>query len=185
MRLYLVRHPPPVIDAGICYGSSDLTVLPEQHVRAAARLHGALPRQAPLFSSPLRRCAEFARVLAQELDCQQVEFDSRLAEMDFGAWEGRNWNDIGRAGIDAWCDDRLAYRPGGGESVLEVAARVEAFYRALRQRDAGQAIVVCHAGTIRMLQACARHRALADIGRHAFENCQTVGYGELRILDID
>ncbi len=175
MRLYLVRHPQPVIDAGICYGSSDLPVLAQEHERAVARLQAELPRQAHLFSSPLLRCAELAQRLARQLDCNTLVFDRRLVEMDFRNWEGRRWDDIARTEIDAWCDDPLAYRPGGGESVLEVAERVIAFYRELQQYEIAQATVICHAGTIRMLQACARHASAATVGQDAFENRSTIG----------
>jgi alpha-ribazole phosphatase len=184
MRLYLVRHPPPLVAAGICYGSSDLPVMPQEHAQAVARLHPLLPQAAAVFSSPLVRCAGLASPLAAALGSVPVQFDARLVEMDFGAWEMRGWDGIAREEIDAWCGDRLGYRPGGGETVLEVARRVTAFCRDLARRDQGHAVVVCHAGTIRMLQAAACHDKLEDIARHAFDAVGAVGYGQLHILDI-
>lgn len=184
MRLYLVRHAPPVVSTGTCYGRSDLPVLPADTAAAAERLLPQLPRDAALFSSPLVRCADLAERLSRQFNAFPVIFDTRLVEMDFGAWELRDWNDIPRTDIDAWCENRLAYRPGGGETVLEVAQRVLAFRHDLERNQVAQAVVVCHAGTIRMLQASACFESVADIARHAFGIPSTVGYGELQILDL-
>lgn len=71
--------------------------------------------------------------------------------MDFGAWELCSWPDVARAEVDAWAADLLDYRPGGGETVREVARRVQSFLDEL-QHDA---IVVCHAGTMRLMAAIA------------------------------
>ncbi len=68
--------------------------------------------------------------------------------------------------------------------MLEVAERVIAFYRELQQYEIAQATVICHAGTIRMLQACARHASAAAVGQDAFENRSTIGYGGMQILDV-
>lgn len=184
MRLYLVRHPPPVVMTGICYGSSDLPVLPEEDAAAAQRLLQQLPPSAALYSSPLARCVGLATILSRKFDTAPVIFDQRLVEMDFGAWELHDWNDIPRTEIDAWCENRLRYRPGGGETVLEVAQRVLSFRRDLEQRATREAVVVCHAGAIKMLQASACCETVADIARHAFDMRSTIGYGELQILDF-
>src|SRR5206468_1510414 len=105
--------------------------------------------------SPLRRCADLAALLP----CASRHVDVRLAEIDFGRWEMRPWDDIPRAEIDAWATDVAAYRPGGGESVLQMAARVGAFYDELLRKPYTGAIVVCHAGTMRLLAA--RHAGLS------------------------
>jgi alpha-ribazole phosphatase len=154
MRLILIRHPAPQVAAGVCYGASDVAVAPASVDAALASLLSALPADlaphAPVYSSPLRRCTALAAPLAATRG-QPLLLDARLAEMDFGAWELRPWDDIERAGIDAWTASLLDYAPGGGETVLQVAGRVAAFLHALPRGD--DAIVVCHAGTIRLLTA--------------------------------
>lgn len=189
MRLYLVRHPKPMVDASVCYGSSDIAVIPhalDQAVRGltASVALGGLPRGLVMYSSPLRRCADLAQGLAGALDCASLVFDERLAEMDFGCWELCNWDDIPRGDIDAWADDLAMYCPGGGESVIQMAARVQAFYDdvLVMGRDA---IVVCHAGTIRMLLACQGRRPLLDVALHAARHPMQIGYGEVVIVASD
>jgi alpha-ribazole phosphatase len=185
MRLYLVRHAKPVVAPDICYGRTDLLVLPERQVDTAAALISALPEHVPMFSSPLQRCAELAACLAQELHCGAPVYDSRLAEMDFGAWEMRAWKDISRSEIDAWADDMAGYRPGGGESVIQMAQRVRAFHEDLMQLRLLQdcAIVICHAGTIRLLLACQSALSLAEMALHAAQTSHKIAYGEVIILD--
>jgi len=169
MELILVRHPRPLVDAGICYGSSDLPVAQDELTRVHQSLQ--LPR-APVFSSPLQRCAALARRLSAD-----VVFDANLAEMDFGSWEGRVWDDIPRADVDAWAADLLHYRPGGGETVLEVATRVAAAVDAIRRHGAPTGIVVCHAGTIRLITALASGAPLAEAALAAAATPHRIAYG--------
>ena len=175
MELILVRHPRPLVPAGICYGSSDVAVGGEElaAVQAALKhtLH-TLPAATPLFSSPLQRCAALARLLSPS-----PVFDARLAEMDFGAWELRGWDDIGRDNVDAWAGDLLHYRPGGGETVLEVAHRVAGALASIRACGAARAVVVCHAGTIRLLQAMAGGAPLEQAAMAAAATPNRIGYG--------
>jgi alpha-ribazole phosphatase len=179
MRVILVRHPQPVVAPGLCYGSTDLAVAPDELARARAALSATLPHDAPIFSSPLRRCAE----LACRLPCTSLTFDARLAEIDFGAWEMRHWDDISRAEVDAWADDMTGYRPGGGESVLQMAVRVASFYAELQRRDHACAIVVCHAGTMRLLSACRDGLSVPDIALQAARTPHKIAYGATLVLD--
>ena len=178
MRLILVRHPQPLVAPGICYGSTDLAVTGHETARVLAALSATLPTDAALFSSPLRRCAGLARKLA----CTSLTFDARLVEMNFGRWEMRKWDDIARAEIDAWTNDVASYQPGGGESVLQMAERVAAFYRDIRQLRHNCAIVVCHAGTIRLLAACHAGLSPTDMALHAARTPHQIGYGEALVL---
>lgn len=169
-----MRHPRPLAADGICYGRSDLAPDPAElaHVHAALLAEG-LPGDAPVFSSPLRRCAQLARLLSAD-----VIFDPDLAEMDFGSWEERSWNDIPRAEVDAWAADLLHYHPGGGESVLDVARRVAAALAAIRRHGGARAFVVCHAGTMRLLASMADGTPLAQAALTAAASPHRIGYGQ-------
>ena len=184
MRLYLVRHPEPVVNANTCYGSSDVDVAPAQHERVCHALLSMLPRDAALYSSPLRRCADLARRVAPELACGNVTFDPRLAEMHFGDWELRAWADIPRPEVEAWIRDTVSYRPGGGESVLQIAERVKAFHDELLRQPHQAAAIICHAGTIRMLLGCQRGLPVFEMARYAAQVRHKIGYGEVVLLDM-
>lgn len=143
MILHLIRHPKPAIEPGICYGRLDI---PAEDPAAVARgLLGELPAGLPLWSSPLRRC----RMLAEQLS-SQPSFDERLLEMDFGSWEGRRWDDIPRAELDAWAADVAGYAPPGGESPRQLQRRALDFVAGLAVPEA---VIVTHAGVIRTLLA--------------------------------
>jgi alpha-ribazole phosphatase len=182
MRLYLVRHGRPDVAPGICYGSTDLAVSPQEHARVAAALAPLLPEQAPVFSSPLRRCSELASQLAASLRSGSVNHDARLAEIHFGDWEMRAWNDIPRAQIDSWAGDVAAYHPGGGECVLQVAQRVRSFHHELQSQNRESAVVVCHGGTIRLLCECHQHATPMEMAVNAART-RAIGYGELIVVD--
>lgn len=143
MILHLIRHPPPLIEPGICYGRLDVAA--ENADALTARLRAELPPGLPVWSSPLRRC----RDLAQGLQAPPA-IDERLAEMDFGAWEGRPWDDIPRRELDAWAADVAGYAPPGGESPRALQQRALAFVAGLAVPEA---VLVTHAGVIRVLLA--------------------------------
>jgi len=176
VTLYLVRHPQPDVAPGLCYGASDVPVPDAELARVHATLAAqGLPDDLPIHSSPLRRCA----LLAERLAPGRAVLDARLAEMDFGTWELRPWSAIPRGDVDAWTADLLHYRPGGAENVLDVARRVQAFVNDLH---APSALVICHAGTIRLLTALHGGQALEQAALRAAQTPHRIGYGELVVL---
>ncbi len=170
MRLLLIRHTAPDIQPGHCYGRLDVPArVPELAAWLADWDAGRHPGQpwrgyGRLLSSPALRCAELAGALSVRLGLA-VEQDPCWREMDFGAWEGRSWDAIGRKSVDDWAADPVHHAPGGGESALAMMRRVAQGGASVRaaERDA---ILVCHGGTIRMLRAWHAARgvttALAD-----------------------
>ena len=143
MRLYFIRHTKPLIETGVCYGQHDCAA--EDVLTAAGFLLARLPSDLTIWSSPLIRC----RTLAERLHPQPI-IDKRLAEMHFGEWEGRLWDDIPRAELDAWAADVAGYAPPGGESPRELQRRALDFVASL---DVPEAVIVTHAGVIRTLLA--------------------------------
>lgn len=143
MRLYLIRHPKPLIESGVCYGRHDCPA--EDVLSVADGLLAELPLGLVVWSSPLRRCRE----LAERLHPRPI-IDDRLAEMHFGDWEGRRWDDIPRPELDAWAADVAGYAPPGGESPRQLQRRALDFVESL---EVPEAIIVTHAGVIRTLLA--------------------------------
>ena len=184
MKLILVRHPAPEVASGICYGGSDVAVAP--HILAAARagLRASLPAHTPLYTSPLSRCAALASTLAHDLQASQFTHDARLVEMDFGSWELRAWQDIERGEIDAWALDLAHYRPGGGENVLAMARRIAAFLDELLREQHAAVIIICHAGTIRLLSALQAGLPLAQTALLAASSAHKIAYGAVVTLDF-
>jgi len=137
------RHPRPQHVAGRCIGRTDVAVDRRKAKRLAHRIRAAARRERwahVVWSSPLRRCADVGRWLARWGWRHRI--DARLCELDFGDWDGRRWDDIGAAPVDAWCADFLHGAPGGGESVAQLLSRC----RALLHELPAQACIVAHAG---------------------------------------
>jgi alpha-ribazole phosphatase len=183
VKLLLVRHPQPDVDPGLCYGATDVPVTEEAMARVHAALDAAgLPGRLPVYASPLQRCARLAR----RLQPSDLRIDARLAEMDFGRWEMRPWSAIPRAEVDAWAADLLDHRPGAAENVRDVAHRVAGFMEDLRTgaNSCDEALVICHAGTIRLLLAMRAGLPLAQAALQAAATPHRIGYGEILALEF-
>lgn len=183
MRLYLVRHARPIVDAGVCYGSSDLAADEGHQRQVLAELVRALPRDIRVVSSPLRRCLGLAEGLSRALQLPEPVVDARLVEMDFGSWELQPWATIPREEIDAWAANLANYRPGGGECLIDVARRVRSFHDDILRSAHPAAVVIAHAGTIRLMLAAAQVDSAVAMVNMAAANPNHVAYGELTTLD--
>ena len=149
IRLWLIRHLPPAVQAGVCYGQTDLALQTplSQQLETVNALRHKLPAGVRLFSSPLRRCAELAAALS-DLPVQ----DLRLQELNFGRWEMQPWETIGREALDAWAADLVGFRPPGGETGYELQQRALQWVKEISVVH-DEVIVITHAGVIRALQA--------------------------------
>ncbi|BDD90775.1 phosphoglycerate mutase [Pandoraea sp. NE5] len=160
MDLILMRHPPPDVASSVCYGQTDLPVdaarfdacVAAMRAGLAAQLDGRTPTA--IHSSPLLRARRAADALATSFGVPVTE-DARLAEMDFGAWEMRPWDNLDRRDLDAWARDIHGFSPPGGESARDVVLRMHAWARALRAGANDVHVAVAHAGPIRLHTATA------------------------------
>jgi alpha-ribazole phosphatase len=146
--LWCWRHPRARGAAGRCIGRTDLAVDARKakrlahRIRACARRSG-LPRA--VWCSPLGRALAVGRWLRGWGFTLHV--DARLAELDFGRWDGRAWSQIAHHEVEAWQHDLLHHAPGGGESLAALALRVRAFV----QEAPGARLVVTHGGWLNAL----------------------------------
>ncbi len=109
-----------------------------------------------LYSSPLSRALETARLIGETIGREPV-VDRRLAELNYGAWEGRTFEEIKRATptvYRAWDADPANLAPPEGESGVHLIERVTPFLADVAQRHlSGNVVVVCHKTVCRLL-AC-------------------------------
>lgn len=148
MSLWLLRHAQPLVDAGVCYGASDMPADAAATDASAVQLVQVIPPEAQMWCSPRQRCVQLAEALQRLRPDLQMVQDGGLAEMDFGCWEGVRWDTIPKAAIDAWMAQFWELRFGGQESVSELMARVGAVWEKARAAQ-GPVVWVTHAGVIR------------------------------------
>ena len=154
MTLFMVRHPQPLIEAGICYGQLDVKADAGATITCAQTLAPILPPGITMVTSPLQRCEQLAQALIKLKPDLTAKKDTRLQEMNFGAWEGQPWAGIARAELDAWTTDFSDYQPGGsGESVNAFMTRVALAFDELP--TAADILWVTHAGVIRAVKLIA------------------------------
>jgi alpha-ribazole phosphatase len=149
--IWLVRHAQPVIAPGVCYGALDVPADAQATRQAALGLAQRLPPKVLLSVSPLLRCQQLAQALLALRPDLSHQTEARLAEMNFGNWEGQRWDALPPEVLDAWTTDFWRYRVGGGECLAAFMGRVAQVWDAAAQaRLSGVAQVwLTHAGVIR------------------------------------
>jgi len=113
--------------------------------------------------SELLKDIEFTRVYISErtralhtaeVICSQKSFilDSRINEMDFGAFEGKNYEEIKKLypeEVKQWQQSWKDFCPPQGESYVKFYERVKSFMEDLKELNEENILVVTHGGVIR------------------------------------
>lgn len=150
MTVYLLRHGQTQGNLERRYiGRTDQPLCPQG--RAALEGRPPLPPVDRIFVSPLLRCRQTAALLYPG---QEVEIVPGLRECDFGAFEGRTYDELkDDPAYRHWLDTAGAAAPPGGESRADQQARTLRAFRALAaacgQND--RVALVVHGGAIMCL----------------------------------
>ncbi|MDH5356085.1 MAG: alpha-ribazole phosphatase family protein [Gammaproteobacteria bacterium] len=107
-----------------------------------------------VVTSPLKRCAEFAKLVSQQQGIP-LETNKDLMEIYFGEWEGRTAAELMDETpelLTKFWQDPDQNPPPGGEKLSAFAARVmRAKDTILKQAGEQRILLVTHAGVIRIL----------------------------------
>jgi len=106
-----------------------------------------------VIASPLKRAVRTAALVSGR-PIEAIEVVDALAEIDLGAWEGRTVAEIEHTFPGAYAQrgqDLEHYRPQGGESFGDLAARVCPTLLDLAAQGPGPLLIVAHAGVNRVL----------------------------------
>jgi len=146
--VHLLRHAQPLIAAGVCYGALDVPADAMATQQAAQALALTLPHGALMLTSPLQRCELLAQLIQGLRPDLAYKTDARLAEMNFGDFEGQRWDSLAPAAFESWTADFWRHRFGGAESVAEFMARVAGVWDEA-MASGQQQVWVTHAGVMR------------------------------------
>lgn len=123
---WLVRHGATTAPAGVAIGSSDPPLSAEGV--AQARAVGERLTSRPItavYATDSLRAIETASAIGAHHRLSGVQVDSRLRELDFGRWEGRElaelWTEEPEAAM-TWEKDLRATPSSFGESVSQLEA---------------------------------------------------------------
>ncbi|MGQ7870187.1 alpha-ribazole phosphatase [Sunxiuqinia sp. sy24] len=178
MKLIAIRHTRVAVPPGICYGQTDVP-LANSYSEELEHVKTTLAGQAfdAVYCSPLTRC----QTLAMDLfPTEDIRFDKRLVELNFGMWEMQDWDTISKmAEAQKWFDDFVEVRCAGGESFLDQINRTMFFLEELAQKPYRQAAMVTHGGILRALNCLLNATAPID----AFQT--NVEYGQVLTFDLN
>ena len=153
-ELFLIRHAQTEhnIQKRYC-GFSDvsLNITGMKHARSLKNRISKLKIEV-LFSSPLKRARQTAEILFPE---RKIIFEPRLRELNFGQWEGLQYNEIIEkygSFYNKWVNDPFNSRPPQGESLLDLQKRCMEFLEfALKNFKHKKIGIVSHSGPIRSM----------------------------------
>jgi broad specificity phosphatase PhoE len=97
-----------------------------------------------VYSSPLRRALETAKIIANQLDLN-VESLAGLIDLDFGEWQGLNANEAAKRDADLyrlWIERPDLVRFPGGEELADVRERVMAVVEDIAVKNPDQVVVL-------------------------------------------
>ncbi len=156
VKLFLVRHGQTDWNINRRFqGQSDVP-LNEAGRQQATALANRLSREHidVLFASDLQRAYETARMIAAQHACE-IRLDTRLREINFGAWEGLTYDEIKHndpAVLAAREADIFTTAAPDGETLNQLTSRVESVLNDLHTQYADQTIlIVAHGGPLQIL----------------------------------
>lgn len=119
-----------------------------------------------IITSPLQRCAEFARTLSERAAIPATQ-NPALQGWNFGDWEGKTPDQIMLTDADAlgrFWQDPLRHPPPGGEPLTAIATRAtQALSDLLQQHPGERLLIVCHAVPMRCIIATTLNMPLSHI----------------------
>lgn len=142
-------------------------------------VYAGIERADYLFSSPMRRCVETARILLPDM---QPVFVPEFREMDFGAFEGKNPQELSEnEDYQKWIDSKGTISFPEGEKLEDFIQRCRQgltkmleYMEMDKNKKAGVAVCVIHGGTIMSLLS-----ALGTEGKGYFDYLCHNGTGYL------
>jgi 2,3-bisphosphoglycerate-dependent phosphoglycerate mutase len=159
-RILAIRHGETAWNAeSRIQGHTDIPLNPHGRWQAQ-QLAEALRDEAfeAAYASDLSRAKETAQAVAQTRDLPVVTFTG-LRERGFGEFEGQTWTELEArwpAETQAWRKREPNFAPGGGESLLQLQARVVETVNQLAARHLGeQILIVAHGGVLDILYRAA------------------------------
>lgn len=155
-HIYLVRHGETAWNVeGRFQGQSDTPIneTGRQQADALGRYLKGKNLQA-IYTSDLIRALDTSRIIAAYHNVD-IKPDPRLRELNFGSWEGMDYYEIQSKHpivLTEWQENILKTAPPGGESLEQLAKRVQVVYEHIISIDLkDEILIVAHGGVLQVL----------------------------------
>jgi len=175
MTILVARHGQTEWNAlGKILGTTNipLTTVGREQARALG-VKAALEKPDLIISSPMLRAMETSQLVAEACAGVEIVPDPRLAEINYGIYEGEH-----RSNEGFWANkSQFAFRFPQGESMLEVAYRVYDLLHEIRETHADKKVLlVCHGGICRMIRTFFVDMNNDEFAHYSPENATMVAY---------
>jgi broad specificity phosphatase PhoE len=150
-EIFLLRHgATPLTDRYV--GASDIE-LSDKGKKEISSQGASISRHtfSTIFCSPLKRCVQTGELLKLS---QDIIYDARLREIDFGKWEGKTFAGIVRTSpdlVNAWCRGESSFGFPEGEKLADFHKRIGDFADTVQSLPSGKVLIITHGGVIRHL----------------------------------
>ncbi len=151
----MIRHGETACnEKGAYYGKLDVP-LNEKGVKQIKKIGTTLNKIAfdSVYSSNTTRTLDSLKLCGENL-YERASLDQRIAEIDFGEFEGKTYKEITALypqHMDEWHDNWQDFCPPGGESFIDFYRRVTSFFKELLTVKADHVLVMTHSGVIKAI----------------------------------
>lgn len=170
-KIIMIRHGYSISNSLKFFtGQSDiaLTDLGREQARLCGEYFKGKSGVDAIYSSDLSRAYDTAAEVARALALDVVK-DARLREIYAGEWEMMPFVEIEEKYPEEyaiWKNDIGRAKPVGGESVSEMAARIEGAVREIAEKhDGGCVVIATHATPIRVICTLAEGLCISEMGK--------------------
>jgi alpha-ribazole phosphatase len=193
LNLIIIRHTPVSLEAGICYGKSNIS-LSEDYLSHFNKVWLNLKKlcekkninlnSLAFHTSPLDRCYHLASFLSKDNTDNNIIPDDRLTEYNFGEWELKPWDEIYKNKLsNKWFEQPLKTCPPNGEYYEYFRYRVLESFKEIKnshniQGNISTPCIITHAAPIRVILSHVNNVAPYD------SLALSVRYGEIFYLKI-
>lgn len=174
-RIFVVRHGRTAWNSQKRYQGQQDIPLDDVGRRQADALARRLSREpmTAVYSSDLERAMQTAQTIAKVHQIEPRPVAS-LRELAFGEFEGKTSEELERdlpVELESWRRNSMKTRPPGGETMLELDARVRSWFSAtIGEHEDETVAIVAHGGPVRRLVALLLNLSLDSYWRIRVDN---------------
>lgn len=154
INIYLLRHG-KTIGAPALYGHTDVPVDEQIQKQIAQAFLSRQLKVKRVVTSPLKRCADLANLLANAQPSLEVTIEPELKEMSFGELDGVSFDSAKSSWpiLEQFWQSPAENTLPGAESLSNFNKRITTSWDQLVLDVEQDTLIICHGGTIRMILA--------------------------------